>query len=139
MNLNPEQIMLVQSSWEEIEPMSGKIGEAFYNRLFELDESAAALFEGDVEQQARTLMGMIGMAVKMLDNPDAMETAFQDLGSRHDRYGVQPSHFEPFGDSLMWGIEKAMGSAFTPDFKEAWEALIDFLFKAIQRSMKQPG
>jgi len=136
MKLSPEQIMLVQSSWEEIEPMSGKIGEAFYAKLFELDKSAAALFEGDINQQARTLMGMIGMAVSLLDKPEAMSAALRDLGERHAQYGVQHAHFAPFGDALIWGVEKALGPAFTPEIREAWEALIDFLFGSMQQSVR---
>jgi len=123
--VNQEQIMLVQSSWAEVEPLSAKLGEAFYHNFFELMPEAEKLFEGDIRKQGEILMGMISMAVEMLDHQDTMQAALSNLGQRHAGYGVRPQHFGPFKQSLMWALEKVLGPMFDGDLREAWEALFD--------------
>ena len=35
--MEPEQIMLVQESWEEVVPIADKAAELFYGKLFEIN------------------------------------------------------------------------------------------------------
>lgn len=125
--MNQEQIMLVQSSWAEVEPLSGKLGEAFYKKLFELQPDIERLFGDDIRKQGETLMSMISMAVEMLDHPDSMAAAMSSLGERHAGYGVRPQHFTPFKESLMWGLERVLGDTFTDDLRAAWSELFDMM------------
>lgn len=131
--LNPEQVMLVQSSWAEVEPVAHKVGESFYQRLFELDESAAALFKGNMQGQSKTLMSMIGMAVELLDHPESIGPAMKDLGGRHTGYGVQQAHIAPFCEALLWAMGQELGPGFSVEVKDAWEATLDFLFGMMQK------
>ena len=125
--MNQAQIMMVQSSWAEVEPLSGKLGEAFYKKLFELAPDVKRLFEGDMRKQGETLMGMISMAVEMLDHQDTMQAALGKLGDRHAGYGVQPQFFAPFKEALMWALERVLGPTFSGDLREAWEELFDLM------------
>lgn len=125
--MDQAQIMLVQSSWAEVEPLSGKLGEAFYKKLFELAPEVEQLFAGDMRKQGETLMGMISMAVEMLDHQDTMQAALAGLGARHAHYGVQPQYFRPFKEALMWALEKVLGGTFTGDLRVAWEELFDLM------------
>lgn len=125
--LTPEQIMLVQSSWEEIEPLTGRLGKAFYEKLFELDPEFEKLFEGDLRSQGETLMSMMSLAVEMLDRPESLQGTMDGLGRRHAGYGVRPQHFGPFKASLMWALSAVLGPAFEGDLREAWGAMYDML------------
>ena len=134
--LNPVQVMLVQSSWDEVEPVAHKVGENFYKKLFELDKTAAGLFGDNIKDQSKTLMSMIGMAVELLDHPESMGPAMKELGGRHTGYKVEASHFAPFSEALLWAMEQELHSGFSEDVKEAWESTLTFLFGMMQQGQK---
>ena len=63
---------------------------------------------------------MLGTVVAGLDRLDTLMPAVQALGRRHAGYGVAPAHYTPVGSALLWTLEQGLGSAFTPDVKDAW-------------------
>ena len=62
--MRPDQIMLVQSTWEEVEPMAAKIGEIFYRRLFEAAPELRSMFTTDEVIQGRVIMGMLARPIE---------------------------------------------------------------------------
>ena len=71
--MNPEQIELVQESWEKVEPIADQAADIFYTTLFELDPSVEPLFSSDdMTEQGKKLMEMIGAAVGMLHKLDEL-------------------------------------------------------------------
>ena len=87
-----EQINLVKATFEKIEPLSETVADIFYGRLFELDPNLRHLFKGDMKEQGRKLMQMIGLAVRGLDRIEELIPAVQSLGVRHANYGVKEAH-----------------------------------------------
>ena len=134
--MNPEQIMLVQSSWDDIEPVSSQIGEQFYLKFFELQPEAKQLFQKSPREQGELIMSMIASVVDMLDKPDRIEPLLRDLGHRHKEYGVAAEFFEPFKEALFWALEKVMGDGFSGQIKEAWEAVFSFISERLISSLK---
>lgn len=118
--MTPEKVGLVQSTWAKVVPIKETAAELFYGRLFELDPSLRALFNGDLKEQGRKLMTMINVAVGSLDKLDTIVPAVKDLGRRHAGYGVQAAHYTTVAAALLWTLEKGLGDAFTPAVKEAW-------------------
>ncbi|TWU04081.1 globin family protein [Neorhodopirellula pilleata] len=118
--MTPEQVTLVQSSWEQVKPISEQAAELFYGRLFELDPSLKPLFKGDMKEQGKKLMAMLNLAVTSLTKLDAIVPAVQDLGRRHVQYGVPDESYQTVGEALLWTLDKGLGEAFTEDVKEAW-------------------
>ena len=118
--MTPEQIELVQSSWENVKPISDQAAELFYGRLFELDPEVRALFKGDMREQGRKLMTMITLAVSGLSRLDEIVPAVQELGRRHVGYGVADAHYDTVGAALLWTLEQGLGDAFTADTRAAW-------------------
>lgn len=118
--MEPEQITLVQESWEKVVPISEKAAELFYGKLFEMDPSVEALFEIDTEEQGRKLMNTINLAVRGLNKLDALVPVLKELGRRHLNYGVQDEHYDTVGGALLWTLEQGLGDAFTREVKEAW-------------------
>ena len=117
--MEPEQIKLVQDSWEKVLPISDKAAELFYGRLFEMDPSTQALFEIDIEEQGRKLMNTINLVVRELTKLDALVPILKELGLRHNSYGVQEPHYDTVGGALLWTLERDLGGAFTPARKPA--------------------
>lgn len=125
--LTPSQKMLVQNSFTAIAPIADDAAALFYRRLFELDPSLRALFRGDLADQRRKLMQMLTAAVKGLDHLDRLVPVVEELGRRHAAYGVADAHYDIVGAALLWTLEKGLGTAFTPDVREAWAAVYGLL------------
>ncbi|MBD2858143.1 hemin receptor [Spongiibacter sp. KMU-158] len=118
--MTPEQKELVQSSFDKVEPIADVAAEIFYARLFELDPSLKPLFSGDMAEQGKKLMTMLGTAVRALDNLEALVPVVQRLGERHVSYGVEAAHYATVGQALLDTLAKGLGDDFTPEVKEAW-------------------
>jgi hemoglobin-like flavoprotein len=125
--MTPEQKNLVQESFAKVAPIAETAADLFYGRLFELDPTLKPLFKGDMKEQGRKLMLMIGTAVKGLDDLGAIVSAVQALGVRHKKYGVKDEYYGTVAAALLWTLEKGLGDAFTPATKEAWTVVYGIL------------
>ncbi len=125
--MTPEQVKLVQESWKRVEPIEGVAANLFYDRLFELDEKLRPLFKGNLEEQKKKLMRMIGMVVRGLDNLESIVPAVQALGVRHKGYGVRDADYATVGSALLWTLAQGLQDEFTPDAREAWAAAYTIL------------
>ena len=85
--MTTEQIKLVQDSFRQIAPIAETAAQLFYARLFELDPDLELLFKGNLSEQGRKLMQMLGLAVHSLDRMEQRLTVVQSLGTRHVSYG----------------------------------------------------
>jgi hemoglobin-like flavoprotein len=131
------QKTLVQDTFESIAPIADDAAALFYRRLFELDPSLRTMFRGDMAEQRRKLMNMIGAAVRGLDRLEQLVPVVQDLGRRHVGYGVEDRHYDTVGEALLWTLEKGLGSAFTPQVKEAWSAVYGLLASTMQNAARE--
>ncbi|HJQ30905.1 MAG TPA: globin family protein [Pyrinomonadaceae bacterium] len=115
-----EQVTLVRDSFEKVVPIADAAAALFYGRLFDLDPKLERLFKGDIVEQGRKLMQMIGVAVRSLDRLEQVVPAVQALGARHVAYGVREEHYETVGRALLWTLGKGLGDSFTPEVEAAW-------------------
>ena len=118
--MTPENQALVRDSFAQVVPIAPQAAALFYDRLFALDPSVRALFQGDMDEQGRKLMAMIGTAVANLDRLETIVPAVQDLGRRHATYGVQPAQYDTVAAALLWTLGQGLGDAFTPPVEAAW-------------------
>ena len=125
--MTPEQIALVQDSWAKVEGIADQAAALFYDRLFSTDPALKPLFKGNMEEQGKKLMTMIGVAVKGLDKLDAIVPAVQKLGARHKDYGVKPADYDTVAQSLLWTLGQGLGDAFDGDTEAAWTAAYTIL------------
>ncbi len=51
--MTPNQISLVQKSWQKVLPIAPQAAEIFYTTLFEMDPSLKALFPSDITEQGK--------------------------------------------------------------------------------------
>jgi hemoglobin-like flavoprotein len=121
--VTPEQIRLVQDSFERLWPATNKVTSAFYDRLFVLAPETRRLFSADLSHQKMKLMGMIASAIGSLERPEMFESILTSLGRHHVDYGVVPAHYEPVGEALLWSLEQTLGADFDDETRAAWVAL----------------
>ena len=118
--MSPEDQTLVRESFAKVVPIAPQAAALFYDRLFTLDPSLKPLFTGDLNEQGRKLMAMIGTAVTNLGKLETILPAVQDLGRRHVTYGVRPASYDTVAAALLWTLGQGLGEAFTSQVEAAW-------------------
>jgi hemoglobin-like flavoprotein len=116
-------ITLVQDSWQKVAAIAPQAAELFYQNLFAADPSLKPLFKGEMPEQGKKLMQMIGAAVGKLNDLPTLVPILQGLGKRHAGYGVEDSHYQTVGAALLKTLGQGLGADFTEEVKEAWTAV----------------
>jgi hemoglobin-like flavoprotein len=127
-----QQVQLVQQTFMQVLPISDLAARLFYKRLFEIDPSLKPMFKGDMQEQGRKLMQMIGMTVQGLSVPGEIMGLVADLGRKHVEYGVVDAHYDTVCAALMWTLGQGLGADFTPEVKGAWAEAYEFLATAMK-------
>lgn len=113
-------------------PISDLAAHLFYTRLFEIDPTLKPMFKGDMQEQGRKLMQMMGMAVQGLSVPAEIMGLVADLGRKHLEYGVIDAHYDTVRIALLWTLRQGLGVDFTPEVSDAWAEAYDFLAKVMK-------
>jgi hemoglobin-like flavoprotein len=117
----PFEKNLVKSTWKMMAPMADEVARRFYERLFEIDASARALFKSsDLPEQRRKLVQALALVVQGIDDLSTLAPVVADLGCRHAKLGVTESQYESVGVALLWTFEQSLGSKWTIDAGRAW-------------------
>jgi hemoglobin-like flavoprotein len=114
------QVQLVQQSWKNVAAMGPPAAALFYQNLFSADPSLRPLFKGDMDEQGKKLLQMIGAAVGKLNDLPTLVPILQSLGQRHAGYGVKSADYQTVGGALLKTLEQGLGDKFTPATKSAW-------------------
>lgn len=118
--MTPRQIQLVRTTFVSIAPSAKDVAARFYARLFEIAPTLRPLFRGDLTEQGRKLMQMLGVAVAGLDRARELAPMLRELGRRHHGYGVRDHHYEIVAAALLWTLEQGLGERFTGEVRDAW-------------------
>jgi hemoglobin-like flavoprotein len=118
--MTPEQIKMVQDSFQKVVPIAATAADLFYDRLFVIAPEVRPMFPDNLAEQKKKLIAMLATAVTNLHQVEKIIPAVQDLGKRHVTYGVSDKHYEPVGSALLWTLEQGLGADFTPPLKTAW-------------------
>lgn len=136
--MTPQQITLVQNSWADVVPISDTAAGLFYQRLFVLDPSVRPMFKGDMQEQGRKLMKMLGLIVNSLTRLDELVPVAQEMAVKHVGYGVKAEHYDTVGAALLWTLEQGLGSKFTDEVKTAWATAYGILAKVMKDAAYTP-
>jgi nitric oxide dioxygenase len=118
--MSPQQIDLVQASWQRLKPLQATVAELFYGRLFEIAPDTRPLFRRDIHAQGAMLMKTLDVVVGSLHELPAVLPVAAQLAQRHVGYGVRPAHYDSVGSALLWTLEQALGADFTPALRDSW-------------------
>lgn len=132
--MTPQQIALVQSSWQQVLPIRSTAADLFYARLFEVAPEVRTLFRRDVHAQGAMLMAMLDTVVAGLGRLGDLLPTAQALARRHVGYGVRAAHYDSVGMALLWTLEQGLGPAFTTELRTAWAAAYETLAAAMKRA-----
>jgi hemoglobin-like flavoprotein len=118
--LSTRQRELVQATWTQVLPIQEAAAALFYDRLFKLDPTLRPLFPPELREQRKKLLQALHFTVSTLDSPERLLPVLEDLGRMHRRYGVRDADFDTVGEALLWALKQGLGTAFTPEVREAW-------------------
>jgi len=123
MAITPAQKKLVQDSFLKVEGVSEQAADIFYAKLFEYDPSLRGIFKNDMKNQGKMLMATLSIAVKSLDDIDALIPVLQNLAAKHVNYGVSVDDYTPVGNALIHALNTGLGDEFTSELRDAWKAV----------------
>ena len=133
--MTPEQRDLLKQSWPPIAADADRLASVFYDRLFELDPDARALFaRTDMTVQRKKFLDMLGEIVNVIDDTDRLVPDVVGLARRHATYGVDASQYATVGQALVWMLEEGLGDAFSDDVRRAWADAYRFVAALMQRT-----
>lgn len=135
--MTPEQIAMVQESFEKVVPIADDAAALFYGRLFEIAPEVKPLFKSDIKEQGKKLMTMIGTAVRGLNDLEKIVPVVQKLGRNHVGYGVKDEHYGKVAEALLWTLEQGLGEAWNDDLKVAWTEAYTILATTMQEAAKE--
>jgi methyl-accepting chemotaxis protein len=121
----------VQSTWKIVESIAPEAAALFYRNLFEADPALQPLFKGDMEEQGKKLMQMIGAAGEKLSDLDSLVPILQSLAIRHKGYGVNTAHYETVGAALMKTLEQGLGPTFTSQVRASWSEVYSLMSSVV--------
>jgi hemoglobin-like flavoprotein len=90
--MTPDQVALVQDSFNKVVPIAAIAGDLFYDRLFAIAPDFRPMFPDDLREQKKKLIAMLATVVGNLHQLEQMLPAVEDLGRRHVSYGVTGEH-----------------------------------------------
>ncbi|MGA8898122.1 globin family protein [Bradyrhizobium sp.] len=120
--MTPDHVKLVQQSFSQVAPISDQAATLFYDRLFEVAPQVKSMFPADMTEQRKKLMATLAVVVNGLSDLPSILPAASALAKRHVAYGAKPDHYPVVGAALLWTLEKALGTGWTPDVANAWNS-----------------
>ena len=124
MQLTAKQKRLIRKSFLKIEPALNLVGTLFYLKLFRLDPTLRARFEGPAEMQGRKFAAAMKLTAISLNHEDGLAPTLKLLGVRHRQLGIKARHYRTMARALIWTLEQSLEKSFTRETKHAWTALL---------------
>ena len=129
--MDPQQIALLQRTFEHARRIGPHFSATFYNELFLVEPAVRRLFSGDMVRQGEQLMAFLAYIVAGLREPETIIAAVRELGVRHVAYGVEARHYPLVGTALIRTFRHELGHEFTPEARQAWTAAYKLLADAM--------
>ena len=118
--MTPEQITLVQSSYERVGPELPALAARFYQELFARDPALRPLFTTDMAVQKVRFADKLTELVRSIPHLDELLAHTRALGARHVGYGVRVADYQTVGEALLAALAAVLGDSFDPQTHEAW-------------------
>jgi len=129
--MTPKQKLIVQSTFEQIQPAIPHVADRFYSRLFRRHDELRQLFHNSQHKQAAEFGRSLSEIIHRLDNPSDLKAYLRLLAERHEEYGLSDMHYAEVGKAFVFAMRHALGPSFSRSVANAWNAF----FRDIGRRM----
>jgi hemoglobin-like flavoprotein len=118
--MTPEQITLVQASFQRLGPRLPEMAARFYTELFRRNPALRPLFTTDLAEQQVRFARKLTELVSAIPRLDELLAHTQALGARHVGYGVRAADYQAVGDAILAALAAVLGDDFGPETRQAW-------------------
>ena len=118
--MTPEQITMVQSSFDRVGPELPTLATRFYQELFARNPALRSLFTTDMAEQKVRFSRKLTEIVWAMPRLAELLTHTRALGARHVGYGVRVADYRTVGDALLAALAAVLGDSFDTPTREAW-------------------
>jgi hemoglobin-like flavoprotein len=118
--MTPEQIALVQSSYQRLGTRLPAMAARFYQELFRRDPALRPLFTTDLAEQQVRFAAKLTEIVQAMPCLDELLAHTRALGARHVGYGVRAADYQTLGAVLLDALAAVLGDNFDAPTREAW-------------------
>jgi hemoglobin-like flavoprotein len=118
--MTPEQITLVQTSYQSAGPQLPALAARFYQELFRRDPSLRPLFTTDMAEQQVRFTRKLTELVDAIPRLGELLGHTRALGARHVGYGVHAADYQTVGEALLDALAAVLGDRFGPETRQAW-------------------
>jgi hemoglobin-like flavoprotein len=118
--MTPEQITLVQTSYEGLGPRLPDLTARFYQELFRRDPGLRPLFTTDMAEQQVRFSLKLTQLVQAIGSLDELLVHTRALGARHVGYGVRAVDYPTVGAALLDALAAVLGDDFDAETRQAW-------------------
>lgn len=136
--MTPEQLALVERSYDAILADGDRFSRRFYERLFERHPESRRLFPEDMAEQRAKLLMELGVLVTTIRHFDSFVARTKELGARHAGYGVRLTDYDHVGEALLGAFAEVLGDGATPALIEAWERAYDLVAETMLEGASAP-
>ena len=135
--MTPRQIDLVRSSYAQATMLANQPAIIFLDHLFAADPALRCEFLDQSRLEAERLMRLLAGTVFLLDRPRELQATFEVLGTRLPDRGIARRREQAFSAALIQTLEACLQSTFTPDVREAWQALCSLAGQYLTRRVPE--
>jgi hemoglobin-like flavoprotein len=118
--MTPEQITLVQTSYQRVGSRQPEMAARFYTELFQRNPALRPLFTTDMAEQRVRFAVKLTELVDAIPRLDELLAHTRALGARHVGYGVRAADYETVGAALLAAIAGVLGDDFDAETRQAW-------------------
>ena len=135
--MTPRQIDLVRSSYAQATMLANQPAVIFLDHLFAADPALRCEFLDQSQLEGERLMRLLAGTVFLLDRPRELQATFEVLGNRLPDRGIARRREQAFSAALIQTLEACLQSTFTPDVRDAWQALCSLAGQYLTRRVPE--
>jgi hemoglobin-like flavoprotein len=121
MRFTDDEIDLIQSTFEAVEPLPTLFAELFFIRLVELDNCFETRFaKVDLAERDTHLLARMQSVIHHLDDPAAALPGIEALARLLHACGITAEDTPLVTEALIWTIQNALGLTFDETVEAAW-------------------
>lgn len=117
----------IRSSFQTIAARGDELARQFFLRLLAREPMFRTLLPKDTWQREQDLLAGLGVVVKNIQRPEAIEHLLMEVGSKASRAGVMPQHYGVARESLMDAMRGLMGKDWNDDLESDWTQIFNAL------------
>ncbi|MCL1144317.1 globin domain-containing protein [Shewanella gaetbuli] len=131
MELTPQEIQLIQSSFAIIKAENINLSRTFYDHLFQMAPLVIPLFKTERAIQEKHFNEIFTTAVNKINQFESLRPLLFDLGVRHKNYNVKQAQFQVVKSALILSIQYELKDQSNTTIESAWANYYDNIAEVV--------